>query len=376
MSDSTPEIHGQCDPSFARVRDAFAENFTARNELGAAVSIWVGGEKKVDLWAGVADPQTGQAWQADTVLNVWSSTKGVTAICFALAVDRGLCTYEDKVARFWPDFAANGKADITIGQLLSHQAGLCGFITPATPEDFYDTDAAAARLAAQAPLWPPGTASGYHAISLGFLATVLFRKIEGRSLRDFVAQELAGIQGLDISIGVAPGQRDRLAIIDAPATLHSAEIASATPPQQAALGNPDLDPRLPNTEGWRTAEIPSANGVSNARALAELYSRLLESSARRILQAPALAAATQERIRGVDLVMTIPARWAAAFSLNGDGRFGPNEAAFGHGGWGGSYGFADPTAQVAMSYTMNRMSDQRPANPCGAALVAALYSQL
>jgi len=376
MPSPTQAIAGQCDNRFEPVRGAFIENFTKRDELGAAVCIWVEGKKVVDLWGGVADTVTDQHWLEDTVVNVWSSTKGVMAICFAIAVDRGLCSYDQKVSAFWPAFALSGKADITIGMLLSHQAGLSGFDTPATAEAFYNAEQAADRLAAQTPFWLPGTASGYHAISLGFLATSLFRRIEGRSLKAFVAHELRMGLTLDIAIGVDDDQLSRLALIDAPSGMHSAGIASATPAQIAALSNPDLDPRLPNTEGWRDADIPSANGVSNARALADLYSRLLATSANPLITPTTVAAATVERISGVDMVTTLPMRWAAAFALNKDGRFGPNENAFGHGGWGGSYGFADPTAQVAMSYTMNRMSDLPKANPCGEALVAALYNCL
>jgi CubicO group peptidase (beta-lactamase class C family) len=376
MSRPVQEIHGRCDDRFERVRRAFEENSARRGELGAAVSIWRGGECVVDLWGGVADRDTGAAWTRDTVVNVWSSTKGVTAICFAMAVDRGLCAYEDRVSAYWPEFAAAGKEAVTIGMLLSHQAGLTGFDSPATVEAFYDADAAADRLAAQRPFWPPGSRCGYHAISLGFLATALFRRIEGRGLRAFVAEELNAAAGLDLSIGVADGARPRLARIDAPEGMRSASIAAATPAQRAALANPDLDPRLPNTEGWRGAEIPSANGVGNARALAALYARLLPDAAQPLIGPAARAAATAERIAAVDLVMGAPAAWAAGFALNRDGRFGPNPAAYGHGGWGGSYAFADPAAGVAMSYTMNRMSDQPRANPRGAALVAALYDGL
>ncbi|MBA3941079.1 MAG: esterase [Sphingopyxis sp.] len=371
MTITTP-VAGSCAPRFAPVRDAFAANFADRGDIGAALCLVVGGEPVVDLVGGWRDAARTAAWQADTLVNLWSTTKGIGAIAFAMLVDRGLLAYDDPVARHWPEFAVNGKEAVSVGMLLSHQAGLCGFTGPATVADLLSGAPAADRLAAQAPLWEPGSASGYHAISIGILATALFERIEGRSLKAFVREELAEALGLDVSIGLEPGRDGRRAEMIAPPELSSDTIGSLTPPQIAALANPPLDPLLPNDPAWRAADLASANGHSNAGALARLYARFADG-----LVGPAtLAAATAPRTDGVDLVLGLPARWAAGFLTNSDGIYGPNTAAFGHSGWGGSFAFADPAAGLALSYTMNRMGTQLRDDPRDVALIEAVYSCL
>ena len=375
MHTTPPLITGHCDTRFASVRDAFAENFTQRGDVGAAVALFVDGEVVVDLTGGWADRERSRQWQSDTVVNVWSSTKGVAAACFAMLMDGGRATYEDPVALHWPEFEAEGKGAVTIAHLLSHQAGLCGFTSPATVANLLSGGEAAARLAAQAPFWPLGTGSGYHAITGGILATELFRRIEGRAIREFVAEELHGARGLDISIGLRTSDAPRRAEMLAPSELDSAQIASLTAPQIAALGNPPLDPLLPNNHAWRQADLPSANGHSNARALAELYAQLIAAN-RPLISKTTLAEATKRRVEGKDLVLGMPARWGAGFLLNSDGIYGPNEAAFGHSGWGGSFGFADPSVGLALSYTMNRMGTQLRDDPRGLALIKATYDAI
>ena len=365
-------IEGVCDPAFARVKEAFAENFAARGDVGAAVCIVHRGRTVVDLVGGWRNGGMSERWTDRTLVNVWSSTKGIAAACFAMIVDRGLARYDQPVADFWPEFAAHGKRDVTIGMLLSHQAGLCGFAEPGSVADLLAGEAAAARLAAQAPLWAPGTASGYHAITIGILATELFERIEGRSLRRFVAEELAQARGFDFAIGLDAGEEGRRAEILAPPELNSAEIGALTPPQLAALANPSLDPLLPNDPAWRAADLPSANGHANARSLAGLYASLIAKTDP-LVSTEALAEATKVRIENVDLVLGLPARWAAGFLRNSDGLYGPNAEAFGHSGWGGSFAFADPAAGLAMSYTMNRMGTQLRDDPRDVALIAAAY---
>jgi len=370
-----PTIHGTCQPRFAAVQAAFADNFSRHDEIGAAFSLWVGGRPVVDIWAGNRDAARQAPWDRDTVANVWSTTKGVTAACFAMLIDRGLASYDDPVASHWPAFGAQGKSEVTIGMLLSHQAGLSGFVTPATVEDLY-ADGAADRLAAQTPLWPLGSASGYHAISFGILATALFKRIEGRSLKAFIADELRGQRGLDIMIGLDPAQADRAAEMVAPPEMNSGDIGGFSPAQLAALTNPGLDPRLPNTPDWRAADLPSANGFSNARALAGLYAALLPGATAALVSQDALAQATQVRIEGPDLVLGLFARWGAGFLVNSEELYGPNPEAFGHSGWGGSFAFADPKAGVAMAYTMNQMSELLRGDPRGVALIDAVYRSL
>lgn len=369
------QIDGHCDERFASVRQAFARNFEQEGEVGAAVCVYHKHQKVVDLSGGWRDAQRTQPWTPDTVLNVWSCTKGVAAACFAMLVDRGQAQYERPVADWWPEFGAAGKGQITLAMLLSHQAGLCGFTSPATIDDLLAGEAAAVRLAAQEPLWTLGSASGYHAISGGILATALFQRIEGRSLRQFVADELAGQRGFDISIGLPATEVQRVATMIAPSGMRSSQIASLTRPQTAALVNPPLTPLLPNSQRWRDADLPSANGHSNARGLAALYASMLDTT-QPLLGADALAQATQLRVDNVDLVLGVPSRWAAGFLLSTEGCFGPNPEAFGHSGWGGSLAFADPRSGLSFAYVMNRMGTTLRGDPRNTALIEAAYASV
>lgn len=368
------QIHGSADPAYAALAAEFERNFAERGDVGAALSLVIDGRPVVDLWAGSLDAAGARPWAADSVVNVWSTTKAVGALCFAMLVERGACAYDDLVTRWWPQFAAHGKDGVTIAMLLSHQAGLCSFRDPAVVEDFYDLERAAARLAATEPLWPPGSRSGYHAISIGVLAGELFRRIEGRSLTAFVAEELAGPLGLDLSLGLPASQEPRRAEMIAPPELATSNMAAdLNPSQVAAYTNPVIEPLLPNTAAWRACELVSANGFSNARSLARLFG---EVAAGRLLSPQTLAQATQLRISGVDEVLGVPARWGAGFLLNSDGLYGPSAATFGHSGWGGSFAMVDPGRKAALAYTMNRMGTDLVGDPRDVALIAAAYEGL
>ncbi|WP_219893503.1 serine hydrolase domain-containing protein [Aquisediminimonas profunda] len=370
-------IQGKAAPGFELVRQAFLANFSERSDIGAAVALVIDGELVVDLWGGVADPALGRPWQADTLANVWSTTKGVTAACFAMLAERGQIDYDAPVAKYWSEFGAAGKENVTVGMLLSHQAGLCGFRNPATIEDFYDAERAAARLAAAEPFWEPGTQSGYHAITIGFLATALFRRAEGRTIKQFVKDEFGD---LDIHIGLPEERTQSAATMLAPPELSSTGmVGEPTEAQLAAMANPIIDPLLPNTDAWRAAEIPSANGFATARGLAKLYGALAGSGdldGRQLVSRKTIATATDEQIRGMDAILSIPASWGCGFLRNSDGVYGPNEGAFGHSGWGGSFAFADPTCKLGLAYTMNRMGTDLMGDPRNVALVDSVYASL
>jgi len=375
MPTSDIPFSGHATARFEPVRAAFIENFVERGDIGASVAVFVDGEPVVDLVGGWADTEHSRPWDSDTVVNVWSATKGVLATSFAMLVDANVAAYDDPVAKYWPEFGAADKGGVTIGQLLSHQAGLCGFTEPATVADLLSGSSAAMRLAAQAPLWRIGTGSGYHAITIGILGTELFRRIEGRSLRDFVAAELRSARGLDISIGLDPSEDGRRAEMIAPPGMDSAQVGSLTPPQIAALGNPLLEPTLPNASEWRRADLPSANGHTNARALASLYAALIAVDDP-LVSRRTLTAATTPQVEGIDKVLDVHVRWGAGFLVNSEGIYGPNDATFGHSGWGGSFAFADPSTGLAMSYTMNRMGTQLRDDPRDVALISAVYDVL
>lgn len=368
------QIHGSADPAFAALTAEFERNFAERGDVGAALSLVIDGAPVVDLWAGSLDAARTRPWAAHSVVNVWSTTKAIGALCFAMLVERGACAYDDLVVRWWPEFAAHGKDGVTIAMLLSHQAGLCSFRDPAVVEDFYDQPAAAARLAASEPLWPPGSRSGYHAISIGVLAGELFRRIEGRSLGAFIAAELSAPLGLHLTLGLPASEEARRAEMIAPPELATSNMTTdLNPSQAAAYLNPVIEPLLPNTAAWRACELVSANGFSNARSLARLFG---EVAAGRLLSPQTLAQATALRISGVDEVLGVPARWAAGFLLNTDGLYGPSEATFGHSGWGGSFAMVDPDRKVALAYTMNRMGTDLVGDPRDVALIAAAYEGL
>ena len=374
------KIEGHCAPEFAAVETAFSENFKTRGDIGAAVSVYAGTECLIDLWGGYQDAEETAPWQRDTKVNIWSTTKGITAVCFAMAVERGVLSYDDKVATYWPEFAVGGKQDITISMLLSHQAGLCGFREPATIKDYYDIESAASRLAAAEPFWSPGSQSGYHAISIGALASALFRRAEGRYIREFVDAELRQKCGLDIHIGLPENHSHECAELLAPSGLDSEATAPVLNEAQiAALANPPMDAMVANTSPWRSAEIPSANGHATARALARLYAAIGAENpieGHTLISRKTLQRASDMQIEGVDAVLGVPARWANGFLLNTDGLYGPNAGTFGHSGWGGSFAFADPVSGIAVAYTMNRMGTDLVGDPRNKALIDSIYTSL
>jgi CubicO group peptidase (beta-lactamase class C family) len=372
------ELQGFCSPKFAGLREAFLKNFQERGEVGASYAVMIGGELVADLWGGSKDLDGTAPWERDDIACVWSVGKGVGAVCVAMLVDRGLCSYDDKVSRYWPEFAAEGKGDVTIGMLMSHQAGITGFTTPATLEDFVSGEAAAKRLAAQPPLWPVGSGAGY-SNAVGILATALFQRIEGRSIRQFVHDELKGSFGLDISVGVDPQDRSRVADLLSADTADAVNVVRPSNDAQRALHNPPMRGDTANLPAWQGADIVAANCFTNARALASMYGMLTrpgQAGRRQLVGPAALAGATKVRFDGIDIVRGVRRAWAAGFQLNEENVWGPNKESFGHGGWGGSLGYGDPVADVAVGYVMNVMSDQMDLNPRRLALIEAVYAAL
>ncbi|OIJ68711.1 serine hydrolase domain-containing protein [Streptomyces mangrovisoli] len=392
MPETTPvpgaEVHGHCDPRFEAVREAFAENFRARGELGAAVSVTVGGESVVDLWGGWADPARTRPWERDTVVNVWSTTKGPTALCAHLLADRGLLDLDAPVAAYWPEFAAAGKEHVLVRHLLSHRAGLCGLRQPHALEQLYDWESTTGRLAATEPWWEPGTVSGYHALTYGFLVGEVVRRVSGMLPGALLEQEVTGPLGIDFTIGLPEKESGRAAeLVHAPAVA-SAEQGSVlgrlTPMAIAALANPLAGAAEANTPQWRAAEIPAANGHGTARAVAALYGVFAgrgSHGGRRVLSPQAAERVREGQGRCRDLVLGAglghDTEIALGVWLSGaEGSYGPNPKAFGHDGFGGSCGLADPEAGVSLGYVMNRMGPHIADDPRKSALVDALYGAL
>jgi len=372
---------------FPHLHKAFERNFEESGEVGASFAVVEKGNLVASFWGGTkydasANAAVEQAeWTRDTLVNVWSTTKGVTAACVAMLVDRGLIGFDTPIAEFWPAFGNGAKKKITLAMLMSHQAGLCGFREPIVVHDLFDLQWAANHLAEMDPFWTPGEGHGYHAITIGLLASELFRRVEGRTLKTFVSDELFGGYGLDIHIGLPVSLAARGSDVIAPSTLSSQAYATDfSDLQRAALLNPLMSPDVANTAGWKAADIPSANGFATAEGLAFLYGALANDgllAGKKLIGEAALAGAIAPRTpKAVDHVLTLETQWASGFLCNTLNLYGPNKAAFGHSGWGGSFAFADRDRKIACAYTMNKMGTDLVGEPRAMSLVNALYQDL
>lgn len=371
----TIEINGDVAPGFEAVKDAFAKNFADGYEVGASVAVYRDGAPIVDLWGGWFDQAKTQLWQRDTLVNVFSSTKGPMALAVAKLVDRDQLSYSDAVSQHWPEFAANGKEAITVGQMMSHQGGLCGLREPITVNHYEDWDFMAQSLAAMEPFWTLDGTSGYHAITYGFLAGELLRRVDGRTPGKFIAEEICKPLEADFHVGLADSEHGRVSPIIA--ADNAGPLTSSKSPESAiaALSNPTLRPTEVNEPDWRRAEMPAVNGHGNAKALARIY-RPLSMGGNGIIGEEALDAATTRQCFGVDRNLGYEMDWGCGFLRNSHGAYGTNPETFGHTGWGGSMGFADRKNRLAVGYAMNKMDASLQGNPRTLALVAAIYSSL
>jgi len=374
-------IDGQCDSGFAAVRDTFAAAFEAGREVGASFAATVDGRTVVDLWGGHADAARTRPWQRDTIVNVFSTTKAMTALCAHILVERGLIDLDAPVVRYWPEFAAAGKDTIPVRMLLSHTAGLAAIRERISLDTLYDWDRYAAAIAAQAPWWEPGTANGYHAVTFGHLVGELIRRTSGKSVGQFLRDEVTGPLGADFHIGLPPSEDERCGEMVGATAAENAAAGLGTPAPDSlrakVLGNPPLRPEQANTTAWRRAEIPAANGHGNARSVARVLSALAcggTVDGVRLLGEAAIARAIEPQAYARDLVLGFKIKWGLGFMLTSEQLpLSPNPRAFGHGGWGGSLGFVDLDARVSWAYVMNRMAPGTAGDTRGFALMAALY---
>jgi CubicO group peptidase (beta-lactamase class C family) len=381
----TAMIDGRCDPRFASVRDAFSANFEAGREVGASFAATLNGELVVDLWGGYADAASTRAWEADTIINVFSTTKAMTALCAHILVDGGALDVDSPVCRYWPEFAQAGKEKITTRQLLSHTAGLAAIRQPLSTEVLYDWGRMIEVLAAEAPWWEPGTANGYHALTYGHLVGEVIRRISGKTPGVFFREEVAAPLGADFHIGLPESEDSRVADMVPPTT---EEITASGAPTNLdretlvgrALSNPPLRAEFANRPEWRRAEIPAANGHGNARAVARVMAVLAcggKVDGVRLLGEQTIVKAIEEQRYAKDLILGFKMRWALGFMLTSRQLpLGPNPRTFGHGGWGGSLGFADCDARVSWAYIMNKMSPGTAGDTRVAGILAALYGAL
>jgi CubicO group peptidase (beta-lactamase class C family) len=424
MSDTavgTVPVNGICDPAFNQVKEEFRTNFTERGETGAALCVVVGGRTVIDLWGGwVGRPEDGRLWEPELLVDIFSASKGLLAICVARLCGAGLLDLEAPVSRYWPEFGAAGKSGITVAQLLSHQAGLPSVHRRLPPDAMFHQEVMSAALAEQEPWWEPGTAHGYHPNTFGFLVGELVRRTTGRSVGTMLRQEVAGPLGADVHIGLPDGLHARVADFlwpgqappeVEPHKLTQQELVAAVrlggglgeeegddPKRKGDTAPVNLDRAqvmeynvyfnpsrlsgaggLVNTPQWRRAEIPSANGHATARGLARIYEALArwgELDGSRIAEKEIVKEMIKEQAYGEDVVLHRPSRYGVAFQLTQPERpLGPSPDAFGHFGAGGTLGFCDPDAGVAFGYVIGSMGP-RWQNPRYRALIDALYASL
>jgi CubicO group peptidase (beta-lactamase class C family) len=370
-----PDIHGYCDPRFSAVKGAFAKNFESALEVGSSFAVTLDGEYVVDLWAGYSDAARTIPWQEDTITLVYSTTKVMTALCALILVDRGQLDLDSPVSHYWPEFARGGKERVQVRWLLSHSAGLSGFDEPLPVEALYDWNRITDILARQEPWWEPGTRSGYHMITFGYLVGELVRRASGKSLGTFFRNEVALPLGADFHIGLAQEHDPRVADLIPPPTM---KAVSVTPESIAGrtLFNPPIIPAY-SDRAWRVSEIPSSNGHGNARSAARIGSLLAcggELAGRRLLSQATIARAIEEQYDDTDLVLGVPLRWGLGFALaNGRLPF-LNPRTFYWGGFGGSWLEMDPDARMCFSYVMNRLVVDPGGDPRVARLRNALFS--
>ena len=369
------EIHGICKPGYERVRDAFTRNFEEHGEVGAGLSLVVAGETVVDLWDGHTDGALTRPWQEDTIVNTFSTTKGITTICALRLMEQGKLDPDSPAAEYWPEFAAAGKEKITVRQIMSHQAGLPGIDSMIPVEKAYDWEPLSDALAAQRPFWEPGSKVGYHAVTFGTLVGELIRRVTGKTVGAFWQDEIAEPFGIDFHIGFGEELDDRCAtVIPAPLPnlsnvdhpLVKAIIDPTTLTFKAFMISPLMmvNPLYMNSREWRAAEVPAANGHGTARSLSRLYGALAtggELGGKQVLKQETIEMATQTQSQGHDEVLLFPTRFGLGFLLDiPEFQISPSGTVFGHFGMGGSFGLADPAAKLGVGYVMNKMMIPNP----------------
>ena len=378
MADTKIEVQGTCDAQFEAVREAFYKNLDEGKDVGASVTVHVEGEPVVDLWGGWTDEERTSPWERDTITNVWSTSKTMTNLCALILADKGEIDLHAPVAKYWPEFKANDKERIEVRHLLSHTAGLPGFEEPITYEDLYDWEKATSLLAAQKPWWEPGTASGYHAVTQGYLVGEVVRRVTGQSLGTFFAKEVAGPLGAEFFIGTPAEEDHRVSRVIPPDMSAIQGQMAGSELLTKVFTNPILSAERSWDEDWRRAEIPAANGQSNARgvgAVQSIVSNGGEARGVRLLSQAGVEAIFEEQSNGDDLVLGVPLRFGIGYGLGTELMpLGPRGCYWG--GWGGSLVVSDLDARITVSYVMNRMEMGLVGDTRGAALVLAAVVSL
>ncbi len=377
---SATPIHGFVQPRFEGARTAFENNFTTGADIGASYCATVEGETVVDLWGGYADEHASRPWAKDTIINVYSTTKTMTALCALLLADRAELDFDAPVARYWPEFAANGKEGVKVSHLMSHSSGLSGWAEPITNDDLYDWEKVTSLLAAQAPFWAPGTAIGYHAITQGYLVGEVVRRISGQSLGTFFRKEIAEPLGADFHIGLPASEDSRVAdLIPPPGAPRLNDLAEPDFLYTNMATNPPIDPLQTRTRGWRGAEIPAAGGTGNARSVAQIHQILANggwAKGKRFMSEAGCRKALEFQIEGVDGVLGVAQRYGMGFGLPSATVPLPNPNSIFWGGYGGSVIIIDMDARTTLAYVMNKMAPTTVGDLRGAMVNLAMWQAL
>ncbi|KAJ9642157.1 hypothetical protein H2204_002526 [Knufia peltigerae] len=382
-------VQGQCDPRFSALKAELESQLASGNELGASIVVNVDGTNVVDIWGGYASADHKRPWTEDTIANVWSSTKTVSALAVLILVSRGLVDPDAPLSKYWPEFGASNtqnKTPVLVRHIISHTAGHSGWREPMTPEQLMDLDLATSRLAAQEPFWEPGTASGYHSITMGHLISGLVSRVTGQSLKSFIATEIAGPLGADFQLGAKEADYGRVADLVAPPP-SSMDFGKLDPDSATAkaFANPVMTAEIAHTPAWRGAELGAVNGHGNARSLARILSTVTLGGT--VDGETFLTPEVVERIfdvqaDGTDVVIGIPLCFGVGFSLNRGGTlstvpFLPKSGRMCFwGGWGGSVILMDLERKVTFSYVMNKMGEGIMGSEKTAAYVKAAYKAL
>lgn len=353
-------IDGHCDPAFTTVNDALAANLDSGAELGASIVVDMGGRRAIDLWGGYRDTERRLPWESDTITNVWSTTKMVTCLAALMLIDRGTIEPDAPVARYWPEFAAAGKENIAVRHLMSHTSGMSGWDRPFAEDDLYDWELSTSRLAAQAPWWDSRTTSGYHAASQGHLIGEVVRRVTGKSLRQFVDEEIAGPLGADFQIGATPADRSRIADVVPPPPPAADAVPDPSMVRRRTFLGPLVKAESANTAAWRSADMGALNGHGNARSVARILSVISRGGAVdgvRLLSPDTVDTIFDEQSNGIDLALGIPLRFGLGFALPQQESvpYIPDGKICFWGGWGGSLVIMHPDSQLTIAYVMNRM---------------------
>ena len=373
-------VQGLTQDRFAAARTQFEANLENGEDIGASFCATVEGETVVDLWGGYADPAKTRAWERDTIVNVYSTTKTMTALVALLVADRGDLDFDAPVTKYWPEFAANGKAAVKVSHLMSHSAGLSGWKAPITNDDLYDWDKMTSLLAAQAPYWEPGSAPGYHALTQGYLVGEVIRRITGKSLGTVFREEIAEPLGADFWIGLPASEDHRVAeLLPPPPGTAIGEAGGQTEIQANMSNNPGIDVAVTKTRAWRGAEIPAAGGTGNARSVAEIHAILANggvAKGKRFMSEAGCRKALELQVEGQDLILGGPARFGMGFGLAGGVVPLPNPNSIYWGGYGGSLVIIDMDARTTIAYAMNRMASTTQGDTRAFGLAMAMWDAL